>query len=149
MTAVPQLRARQTHRPTPDPDEPAGMTAARGNLARKAAQRSRLAPTLGLITGRWVLSVLDQLATGPKRHTELRETIDGISEKMLTQTLRRMQRDGLVTRVLQAGVPGRAGYRATNLARSLDLPLRAAATWQEAHWDQVARARSRWDERPR
>jgi DNA-binding HxlR family transcriptional regulator len=112
---------------------------------KNATRRSRLAPALGLVTGRWVLPVLDELASGPKRHGELKDDIDGISEKMLTQTLRRMQRDGLVARVVRPGAGGHIVYRATRLARSLDGPLTAAAAWQDAHWDQVTRARTRWD----
>lgn len=110
-------------------------------------RRSRLTPALGLLTGRWVLPVLDELAAGPRRHGELKDAIDGISEKMLTQTLRRMQRDGLVARTIRPGAPAHAVYRATTLARSLDAPLTAAATWQDMHWDQVARARTWWDSR--
>jgi DNA-binding HxlR family transcriptional regulator len=113
--------------------------------SRNAVRRASLTPALGLVTGRWVLPVLDELAAGPRRHGELKDAIDGISEKMLTQTLRRMQRDGLVTRTVRPGAPGHAVYRATALARSLDITLTAAARWQDAHWDQVARARARWD----
>jgi DNA-binding HxlR family transcriptional regulator len=102
---------------------------------------------LGLVTGRWALPVLDGLAAGPKRHGELKDAIDGISEKMLTQTLRRLQRDGLVARTVAPGVPGHVVYRATPLARSLDIPLTAAAAWHAAHWDQVIRARTQWDNR--
>lgn len=103
------------------------------------------ATVLGLLVGRWALPVLHQVTSDAMRHRDLFDAIDGISEKVLTDTLRRMQRDGLVIREVGLGVPSHVVYRATPLARSLDEPLQALLTWQEAHWDEVEASRLRWD----
>lgn len=99
----------------------------------------------GLLAGRWVLSVLAHVASDPMRHRELLDAIDGISEKVLTDTLRRMERDGLIVREVGSGVPSHVVYCATSLAQTLDEPLRAMLAWKKAHWDAVETSRLRWD----
>lgn len=105
-----------------------------------------LVAVLRLMDGRWVLAILEEVTSEAKRHSELLGAIDGISEKVLTETLRRMERDGLVERKVEPGVSNHVVYRATTLARSLDGPLRELALWREEHWHAVDAARSRWEE---
>jgi DNA-binding HxlR family transcriptional regulator len=99
-----------------------------------------------IIAGRWVLAVLHEIDSDVKRYGELLSAIDGISEKVLTETLRRMQRDGLVVRQVSTGAPNYVAYRATSLARTLDQPLRGLLSWRDAHWDAVEASRQLWDQ---
>jgi DNA-binding HxlR family transcriptional regulator len=101
---------------------------------------------LGLLVGRWVLSVLSHVASDSRRHRDLVDAIDGISEKVLTDTLRRMERDGLIVREVGTGVPSHVVYRTTPLADSLRDPVQALLAWEASHWDEVETARLRWDD---
>ena len=87
------------------------------------------------------------LADGPRRYTELATAIDGISPKMLTQTLRALERDGLVTRTVYPVVPPRVDYALTSLGRSLLGLVDALQEWAEKHISDVAEARSAYDAR--
>src|SRR5690349_3986655 len=103
---------------------------------------------LDRISDKWVSLVLVALAGGPQRYSDLGRRIAGASEKMLTQTLRTMERDGLVSRTVTAGVPARVDYRLTGLGESL-LPLLAAIkTWAETHIADVERAQEEYDAAP-
>ena len=77
---------------------------------------------LGTLSDKWVTLVISALAEGPLRHSELARTVAGASQKMLTQTLRKLERDGLVERTVTATVPVRVDYALTPLGRRL-LPL--------------------------
>jgi DNA-binding HxlR family transcriptional regulator len=100
---------------------------------------------LGLVSGRWVLAVLDEVGAASMRHSELLGAIDGVSEKVLTETLRRMERDGLIAREVSSGVANHVVYRATLLARSLDGPLSGLLAWQVVYWSEVEASRAQWD----
>lgn len=93
-----------------------------------------------------VLTVLT-LANGARRYTELAAKIEGISPKMLTQTLRALERDGLITRTVHAVVPPRVDYDLTKLGVSLLDLLGALESWAETHIDDVAAAREAYDTR--
>jgi DNA-binding HxlR family transcriptional regulator len=80
------------------------------------------------------------LSRGPWRHGELVELIGGISKKMLTQTLRRLERHGLVSRHAYPGVPPRVDYELTELGQTLMEPIAALTTWAEEHGADVLRA---------
>lgn len=110
------------------------------------ADAKRASAVLGLLAGRWVLSVLIHVASNPLRHRDLVDAIDGISEKVLTDTLRRMERDGLVIREVGTGVPSHVVYHSTSLAESLGEPVQALLAWEGSHWNEVERSRSRWDD---
>lgn len=100
---------------------------------------------LGALSDKWLTLVIAALADGPRRHSELRRTIAGASQKMLTQTLRRCERDGLLTRRVTASVPPRVDYELTPLGERL-LPLqRAIKAWAESNIDEVHAARARYD----
>ena len=95
----------------------------------------------------WSVLVVTMLADGPRRYTELARKIEGVSPKMLTQTLRGLERDGLITRTVHPVVPPRVDYALTDLGRSLLGLVSALEQWAEAHIDQVAAARSAYDDR--
>ena len=100
---------------------------------------------LAALSDKWLTLVVSALADGPLRYAELSRAVAGASEKMLTQTLRKLQRDGLVTRTVTAAVPVQVTYALTGLGREL-LPLqRAIKRWAEEHHDQVRRARLDYD----
>jgi DNA-binding HxlR family transcriptional regulator len=100
-----------------------------------------------LLAGRWTLAVMAQLTDGGRRYQDLHETLDGISYKVLTETLRRAERDGLVTRHLDEGrIETATLYELTDLGRSLDEPLAAVGEWAARNWQDVEAARRRWDQ---
>ncbi len=95
----------------------------------------------------WSVLIVGALADGSMRYTELAQRIQGVSQKMLTQTLRALERDGLVTRTVHAVVPPRVDYALTDLGRSLLDLVAALEAWAETHMDDVLAARSRYDNR--
>ena len=104
---------------------------------------------LDRIADKWTALIVGTLsaAGGPVRFTELRREIGGISQKMLTQTLRDLERDGLVTRTVCPVIPPRVEYAVTPLGMTLDEPLRALSAWSERHMADVKEAQRRFDER--
>ena len=96
-----------------------------------------------IIADKWAVVVLYGLAAGPRRHGELAELIGGISKKVLTQTLRRLQGSGLVDRQVYAEAPPRVDYALTELGRTLVEPIRMLAEWAEANGEAVLDARDR------
>ncbi|HLW02576.1 MAG TPA: helix-turn-helix domain-containing protein [Ktedonobacterales bacterium] len=111
-----------------------------------ATCRSR--QVLRLIADQWTALVIHALEGGTRRFSELLAQIDGISRKMLTQTLRDLERNGLVQRVVYPVVPPWVEYSLTPLGKSLLEPIKALSTWAEAHMDEVAQARSEHDQNP-
>ncbi|MDG4832029.1 helix-turn-helix domain-containing protein [Solwaraspora sp. WMMD1047] len=100
---------------------------------------------LATLSDKWVTLVLSALADGPRRYSELSRTISGASQKMLTQTLRKLERDGLLTRAVTPSVPVRVDYRLTPLGESLLPVQRAIKDWAETHIEQVHAARASYD----
>jgi DNA-binding HxlR family transcriptional regulator len=96
---------------------------------------------MGSICDKWSLLILHQLSHGTKRRGELRRGIRGISDKMLTQTIRKLERDRLVRRTVYPVVPPRVDYALTRIGASLTNPLHALYRWTEAHLKQIRRAR--------
>jgi DNA-binding HxlR family transcriptional regulator len=100
---------------------------------------------LAALSDKWVTLVVSALADGPLRHSELARTVAGATQKMLTQTLRKLERDGLVTRTVTPAVPPRVDYELTDLGHDL-LPLqRAIKAWAETHIERIHDARARYD----
>jgi DNA-binding HxlR family transcriptional regulator len=94
---------------------------------------------LALVSDKWTALVVFALVGGPKRHADLLRMIEGVSQKMLTQTLRRMQTAGLVERVvIEASPPQHVEYRLTPLGESLAEPLVSLCDWSMAHAGAVA-----------
>ena len=104
-----------------------------------------LSETLARIGDKWTVLVVELLRDGPMRFNELRRTINGISQRMLTLTLRGLERDGLVTRTVYPTIPPRVDYELTTLGRTLQEPLGAIAQWARAHRPAIDRARKLFD----
>mgnify|MGYP000327155316 CR=1 FL=1 len=102
---------------------------------------------LDLIGGRWTVLVIGALADGPRRFGQLERTAGGISAKVLTQTLRALERDGLLTRTIYAEVPPHTEYELTALGRDLIEPLAALRGWAETHIETIVAAREMADAR--
>jgi DNA-binding HxlR family transcriptional regulator len=102
---------------------------------------------LDRIGDRWSVLVVAVLDDGPKRYGELASTIGGVSQKMLTQTLRGLERDGMVSRTVQAAVPPRVDYELTGLGRSLLGVISGLQSWATSHMDDVLAARDAYDAR--
>ena len=89
--------------------------------------------------------LVGMLHEGPLRFTELKRLTPGISARMLTHTLRQLERDGLVEREMFAEVPPRVEYRSTPLGKSLASPVLAVAEWASTHQDEITANRERYD----
>jgi len=101
-----------------------------------------------LLDGRWTLAVLAQLDVGGRRYQELHDGLDGIAHKVLTETLRRAERDGLVTRHLDPGrVETATLYQLTELGRSLNEPFDVLERWVDRNWSDIEAARRQWSQR--
>jgi DNA-binding HxlR family transcriptional regulator len=99
------------------------------------------------IATKWALLIINALGEGTLRFTELRATVEGISHKMLTQTLRSLERDGVVKRVVHPTVPPRVDYSLTEPGLALRTTVNAMCTWTSQHVDHIGEARRRFDER--
>ena len=97
------------------------------------------------IGDRWSLLVLYALENGTLRFQELRRTVDGVSQKMLTQTVRALERDGLITRTVYASVPPKVEYALTPLGRGLTQRIAAIREWAYDNIDDIERARRDFD----
>jgi DNA-binding HxlR family transcriptional regulator len=102
---------------------------------------------LATLADKWTALVLVGLDDGPQRYSELSRRIAGVSQKMLTQTLRSLERDGLISRAVTASVPVRVDYALTDLGADLMPVLRALKHWAEVHMSQVEAAQADYDAR--
>ena len=100
---------------------------------------------LDRIGDRWTVLIIGALGDGDARFSELRRRIEGISQKMLTQTLRGLERDGLVSRTVYPEVPVRVEYSLTNAGRTLLEPLSALQTWAIEHLGDVSASQDAYD----
>lgn len=105
----------------------------------------RVAPVLARIGDKWAVLVVETLADGPVRFNALKREIGVISQRMLTFTLRGLERDGLVTRTVYPAVPPRVEYALTPLGQSLLEPIGHLARWAHEHADEMAAARLAFD----
>lgn len=102
---------------------------------------------LDRVGDKWSVFVIALLGEGPRRFTELLRTIDGISQRMLTVTLRGLERDGLVSRKVHAVVPPRVDYALTPMGRTLLATLRELMIWADRHTAEIAESRVAYDAR--
>jgi DNA-binding HxlR family transcriptional regulator len=129
------------------------MTAAERRAAQKSDYDVFLAQCpsrqlLDRLSDKWVTLVLCALEDGPRRYSQLARTIAGVSQKMLTQTLRTLERDGMLTRTVTATVPVTVTYELTALGRSLLVVFAGLKVWAESHMDDVLEARASYDAQP-
>ena len=100
---------------------------------------------LGRVGDKWTVLVVGYLSDGPMRFSELKRGIGGISQKMLTITLRGLERDGFVIRTVFPSIPPRVDYELTDLGRELRVPVNALGEWARVNIARVRQARERFD----
>ena len=103
---------------------------------------------LGRVGDKWsllVIAMLEQRPTQRARFSELKRSIPGISQRMLTATLRSLERDGLLTRHIYAEVPPRVEYELTPLGKRFMQPVRVLVAWLQMNWSAIRTARERFD----
>jgi len=115
--------------------------------AHEGADCRGVASILSRVGDKWSVLVIMMLIDGPLRFNELKRMIGGISQRMLTLTLRGLERDGLVTRTVFPTIPPRVDYELTDLGRGLAQPVQALGQWAFEHIPQIERARSKFDAR--
>jgi DNA-binding HxlR family transcriptional regulator len=128
------------------------LTAAQQRAAARAEYDAFLAAcpsrqVLARISDKWVTLILVALAGGPLRYSDLGRIITGVSQKMLTQTLRTLERDGLVSRAVTASVPVRVDYQLTPLGDSLMPAVNAVKAWAEEHISEIETGRAAYDQK--
>lgn len=135
QSARPALRLPPLH-----PDGEGAASCSTDNPASRVIRE-----ILSRVGDKWSLLVIGLLHDGPLRFTEIQRRVDGISHRMLTQTLRSLQRDGLVSRTSYAEIPPRVEYAVTPLGRSLSEPAIALAAWAAEHHRTILDARAEFD----
>src|SRR5512133_3381101 len=105
-----------------------------------------VASILARVGDKWSVFVIMLLGEGPRRFNENKRTIGGISQRMLTLTLRGLERDGLVTRTVFPTIPPRVDYELTDLGRGLSQPVEALGKWAFDHRVEIEGARAKFDE---
>ena len=106
-----------------------------------------VASILARVGDKWSVFVIMMLASGPRRFNEIKRMVGGISQRMLTLTLRGLERDGLVTRTVFPTIPPRVDYELTDLGRGLSQPVEALGKWAYEHQAEIERARAQFDGR--
>ena len=129
MTAISQLRTPLPERPRPPRDD--------------LELIERIHQALDVLHGKWKVHLLFFMARGVHRHSRLLDCLPGASKKIMTDTLRALERDGLVERKIFPEVPVRVEYSLTSLGWTVTEPLVALSEWSESHWDEITRARRR------
>ena len=97
------------------------------------------------IGDKWCVLIINRLGEGPRRFNEIKRMIGGISQRMLTLTLRNLERDGLVSRTVTPTVPPRVDYELTELGRDLLVPISALGAWAIQHQPCIMKARAQFD----
>lgn len=105
----------------------------------------RISQLLSRIGDKWTLLIVRELGQGPLRFSDLKRRLGSISQKMLTLTLRNLERDGMVARSVQPTAPPRVDYALTPMGHDLARPIAALADWTINHADQIDAARARYD----
>ena len=126
---------RQSHDAGTDRGEPSLHTAGCKNVT----------PVLNRVGDKWSMLIVMMLSRGPMRFSELKRAIDGISQRMLTLSLRGLERDGLVTRTVTPSIPPRVDYELTELGISLREPVKALGDWAIEHIGCIRAAQERFD----
>jgi DNA-binding HxlR family transcriptional regulator len=106
-----------------------------------------VASILARVGDKWSVLIIMLLGDGPRRFNEIKRMVGGISQRMLTLTLRGLERDGLVTRTVFPTIPPRVDYELTDLGRGLWKPVEALGTWATEHLTEIEDARTRFDRR--
>ena len=115
--------------------------------AHEGADCRAVASVLSRVGDKWSVLIIMLLIDGPRRFNELKRMVGGISQRMLTLTLRGLERDGLVTRTVFPTIPPRVDYELTDLGRGLAQPVKALGQWAFEHQPQIQGARDKFDAR--
>src|SRR3990170_1456048 len=102
-------------------------------------------PVLNRVGDKWSMLIVMNLSDGPKRFSELKRAIAGISQRMLTLSLRGLERDGLISRTVTPTIPPRVDYELTDIGESLREPVKGLGDWALAHIDCIRAAQARFD----
>jgi DNA-binding HxlR family transcriptional regulator len=102
---------------------------------------------LARVGDKWSILIIVRLGNGPKRFNEIKRMVGGISQRMLTLTLRGLERDGLVTRTYFPTIPPRVDYELTQLGRSLWNAVEPLGAWAQSHVKHITRARAAFDKK--
>lgn len=105
----------------------------------------KLSNVLNIVGDKWTVMVVRALMDQPRRFNDIRRTIGGISQQMLTRTLKALERDGMVSRTVHPTVPPQVEYALTALGHSLAVPLRALGSWAGEHLEDIEQNRLRYD----
>jgi DNA-binding HxlR family transcriptional regulator len=100
---------------------------------------------LARVGDKWSVLIIGHLGGGPKRFNELKRMVGGVSQRMLTLTLRGLERDGLLTRTIFPTIPPRVDYQLTRLGRSLRCAVEPLGSWARAHVADIHKAREKFD----
>jgi DNA-binding HxlR family transcriptional regulator len=129
-------------------DVPVQVTEPDGCATDLLAEACTVRQVLDHVGGKWSISILLAAIAGPVRFSQLERMVEGISRRMLTLTLRNLERDGLLIRTVYPTVPPRVEYTATEMARELHDSLATLVGWAERHRTDIATARTAYDRRP-
>lgn len=124
----------------------AAMLEDRGPCSAGHDDSTTIRDVLSRIGDKWSLLIIGMLDAGPQRFTTLQRNITGISHRMLTHTLRSLQRDGLVSRTSYPEIPPRVEYAVTPLGRTLIAPVLGLVLWADANHDEIQRSREAFDD---
>jgi len=136
----------ETHTDVPASRSPE-QAASSPQLSLQSTGCRNVQPVLSRVGDKWSVLIVMILSQGPRRFNELKRQIDGISQRMLTLTLRGLERDGLVTRTVEASVPPKVTYALTELGESLREPVEALGHWAMAHIACIRAAQEGFDAR--
>lgn len=126
-------------------DVPAPAESKDANISHDSSACRRVTPVLNRVGDKWSMQIVMALANGPQRFSELKRAIDGVSQRMLTLSLRGLERDGLISRHVTPTIPPRVDYELTDLGVSLREPVNALGQWATEHIDCIRAAQARFD----
>ncbi|GGY52605.1 winged helix-turn-helix transcriptional regulator [Streptomyces djakartensis] len=126
------------------------MSGTAGGASRPARQEDpcQAREVLGIVGDKWSLLIVRNLSQGPRRFTELKRAVDGISQRMLTVTLRGLERDGILTRTVRNVMPPHVSYELTPMGRTLREATAPLLEWSITHLTHIDAARAAYDARP-
>ncbi|WP_322099029.1 winged helix-turn-helix transcriptional regulator [Novosphingobium terrae] len=110
-----------------------------------SAECRKMNGVLTIVGDKWTVMIVMVLIERPRRFNEMKRTIGGISQQMLTRTLKALERDGMVSRTVYPTVPPQVEYALTELGQSLSVPLRQLGGWAREHLEQIEGNRIRYD----
>lgn len=139
------MTADPSHAPQPAPVHLHGDTDGAAMCSTDNPASRVIREVLARVGDKWSLLVIGLLHDGPRRFTEIQRSVDGISHRMLTQTLRSLERDGLVSRKSYAEIPPRVEYAVTPLGRSLSEPVITLVGWAGDNHQAILAARTEYD----